>query len=263
MATVITRLHHFNEYEDAELDRKKVAAFYAGFITSPSGDPVLSGLPGQDLDYNDTDYLAGLEPGILQSLRAGESIEWSKPADVGETYEPWVKQQLHRIAAGIGVTYEQLTGDLTDVDYSSIRAGLVEFQRQCRMKQAHIIVHKFCRPITTRWLDTTVLTGAIRISNYISRRRRIIHNIWDPDGWDWVDPLKDVQGKQLSVRCGFESRARVVSENGGNIAEIDEEIAADNARSDENNIILDSDPRTTNRAGGARENQPQGEPQNE
>lgn len=253
MGTIITRLYNLDQYEDAELDRKKTAAFYAMFITTPSGDPVISGLPGQNLDYNDEDYLVGLEPGIIQALRPGQVPEFSKPADVGETYEPWIKQQYYRIASGMGITYEQLTGDLRGVNYSSIRAGLVEFYRACRMKQAHIIVYKFCRPVTTRWLDTAVLAKTIKITNYIDRRRRIINNIWDGDGWDWVDPLKDVKGKQLSVRCGFESRARVVSESGGNIAEIDQELAADNARADKNELILDSDPRYTTGSGGSRE----------
>ena len=255
MATIITKLYNLDQYEDAELDRKKVAAFYAAFITSPPGDPALSGLPGQDLDYNNEDDLVGLEPGIMQSLRPGEHMEFSKPADVGETYEPWIKQQYYRIAAGMGITYEQLTGDLRGVNYSSIRAGLVEFYRGCRVKQGQIIVHKFCRPVTTRWLDMSILSKAIRIRDDMERRRRIIHNIWDPDGWDWVDPLKDVKGKQLAVRSGFESRARVVSESGGNIAEIDAEMAADNARADDSELILDSDPRYTTSTGAARKEQ--------
>jgi capsid protein len=42
-----------------------------------------------------------------------------------------MRQQLRAIAMGMGITYEQLTGDLTNVNYSSIRAGLIEFRRRC------------------------------------------------------------------------------------------------------------------------------------
>ncbi|GHU20944.1 hypothetical protein FACS189472_13170 [Alphaproteobacteria bacterium] len=36
------------------------------------------------------------------------------PADVGGTYEVFRKQQLRAISVGFGITYEQLTGDLSD-----------------------------------------------------------------------------------------------------------------------------------------------------
>jgi lambda family phage portal protein len=258
MASIITRLHALDEYEDAELDRKKIAAMFAGFITSPPGEQGLVNLPGSDTtydndsDHDDEDDLQGLEPGILQELKAGQDIKFAEPADVGSHYQVWVHEQLYRVATGMGVTFEQLTGNLKGVSYSSIRAGLLEFQRRCRVLQAQILVHKFCRPITTKWLDTAVLSRAIKIRKYTKLRRQIIHNIWEPDGWDWVDPLKDVQGKQAEVRNGFKSRAQVVSELGGNIAEVDSQMAADNERADTNGLILDSDPRNTTKQGGPR-----------
>ena len=266
MASVITRLHSFDEVEDAELDRKKIAAMYAGFITSPSGDPDISGLPGLSFDYDgDSNYgddLVGLTPGIIQSLRPGESIEWSKPADVGDNYQTWVKQTLRCIAKGMGITYEQLTGDLSDVNYSSIRAGLVEFYRLCRQRQANIMVHKFCRPVTTKWLDQAVLSGRIFIPRYLNNRSQIIHNVWDPDGWAWVDPEKEVRAEIRSIRAGLKSRAQSVAERGHNVVDIDSQIADDNSRTDESGIILDSDPRNTTQTGGAREkSQPQSQSQ--
>ena len=68
---------------------------------------------------------------------------------------------------------------------------------------------------------------------------------WIPQGFDWVDPLKDQQAQQMAVRNGFKSRAEVVSELGYDTEEIDQEIAADNARADQAGLILDSDPRQT------------------
>lgn len=253
LAQVITGLHNIDEYDDAERIRKKISAMYAGFITTPSGDPSLSGLPGLDTEYDDDDDLVGLEPGLIQSLNPGESIEWSKPADVGETFEPWMMHNQRQIAKALKITYEQLTGDLRNVNYSSIRAGLVEIYRYCRAIQAQIIVHKACRPVTTRWLDIAVVSGRIFIPRYYKNRKRIINNIWDPDGWDWVDPLKDLQAELLAIRGGIKSRSRSVGERGSNAAEIDTEIAKDNVRVDDNGIILDSDPRKTTQSGGPRE----------
>lgn len=253
LTQVITGLHNIDEYDDAERIRKKIAAMYAGFITTPSGDPDSSGLPGLETEYGDDDDLVGLEPGLMQSLNPGESIEWSKPADVGDTFEPWMSHGLRQVAKALKVTYEQLTGDLRNVNYSSIRAGLVEIYRYCRSLQAQIIVHKFCRPITTRWLDIAVSTGHIFIPRYTKNRRKIINNLWDPDGWDWVDPLKDLQSEIMAIRAGIKSRSQSVGERGHNAIEIDSEIAKDNSRTDDNDLILDSDPRRTTKSGGPRE----------
>jgi lambda family phage portal protein len=226
---------------------------YAGFITTPSGDPSVSGLPGFETDYDTDEDLVGLEPGIIQSLRPGESIDWSKPADVGETFEPWTMRQDRFVAKALQITYEQLTGDLRGVNYSSIRAGLVELYRYCRSKQAQILVHKLCRPVTTRWLDIAVATGRIFIPRYTKYRRQIINNSWDPDGWDWVDPEKDLAAEILAIRAGIKSRSMSVGERGSNAAEVDSEISKDNNRSDNLGIILDSDPRNTTKSGGPRE----------
>lgn len=253
LSQVITTLHSLDEYDDAELTRKKIAAMYAGFITTPPGEPTISGLPGFETDYNDEEDLVGLEPGIMQSLRPGESIEWSKPADVGETFDPWTAYNLRRVAKSLHTTYEQLTGDLRDVNYSSIRAGLIELYRYCRALQAQILVHKFCRPYTTRWLDIAVASGRIFIPRYIKNRASIIHNAWDPDGWDWVDPEKDIKAEILSIRSGLKSRSMSIGERGHNAAEVDTEISKDNTRTDNLKIILDSDPRNTTQSGGPRE----------
>jgi len=70
------------------------------------------------------------------------------------------------VAAAMGVTYEQLTGDLTQVNYSSIRAGLLEFRRRVEAVQHGVIVHQLCRPIWQAWMAQAVLEGALTLTGY-------------------------------------------------------------------------------------------------
>jgi capsid protein len=58
-----------------------------------------------------------------------------------------MRVQLHAIAAGVGLTYELLTGDLSQVNYSSIRAGLLEFRRRMEALQWQLLVPGLCRPV--------------------------------------------------------------------------------------------------------------------
>jgi capsid protein len=83
----------------------------------------------------------------MQFLDPGEDIKFTSPSDVGGNYEAFMRQQLRSIAVGVGLTYEQLTSDLTEVNYSSIRAGLIEFRRKAAQIQHHLMVYQFCRPV--------------------------------------------------------------------------------------------------------------------
>jgi len=237
LTQVLIKLYELDQYDDAELVRKKTAAMFAGFVTKNAPEDSLIG--EQSPDANGT-ALAGLEPGTLQVLLPGEDVKFSTPADVGATYETFMRVQLRSIAAGMGITYEQLTGDLTGVNYSSIRAGLLEFRRRCEQIQHQVLAFQMCRPIWQAWIDAAVLSGGLPQSRDLAPYYDVK---WIPPGFAWVDPLKDIKAQIMAVRAGFKSRAEVVSEQGYDAQAIDREIAADNERADSLGLEYDSDPR--------------------
>jgi lambda family phage portal protein len=187
--------------------------------------------------------LAGMEPGTLQILEPGEDIKFSAPADVGSSYAEFMRQQFRAVAAAMGITYEMLTGDLTQVNYSSIRAGLLEFRRRCEALQHGVIVHQLCRPIWRAWMDQAVLEGALDLSGYRKDRRTYQAAKWIPQGWSWVDPQKEFNAMKLAIRAGLMSRSEAISGNGYDAEDVDREIAADNARADALGLVFDSDAR--------------------
>ncbi len=247
LTTIITRTYQLDEYEDAELKRKAIAAMFAGFVRSTEGNPEDVEIPGEETTYDNEDVIA-IEPGMMQHV-TGEEIKFAAPADVGQTYEVWIKQQLRAVAAGMGITYEQLTGDLEGVTYTSLRAGLIEFRRRCRMTQRNIIIHQLCRPFAAIWLDIAVLNGLLDIPDYWADRRRFTRTLWDADGFDFTDPLKDLKGKQMAMRLGIQSRSQIVGEQGNDAEALDDEIADDNKRADQKGLVFDSDPRKTTSSG--------------
>jgi len=243
LARALMKLHDLDQYDDAELVRKKTAAMFAGFVTrlTPEDSLLGEGLP----DANGVS-LTGLEPGTMQILEPGEDIKFSQPADVGGSYSEFLRMQFRAVAAAMGVTYEQLTGDLTQVNYSSIRAGLLEFRRRVEALQHGVIVHQLCRPIWNAWMDQAVLEGSLVLPGYATdakKRRDYQACKWIPQGWQWVDPLKEADAMKAAIRCGLMSRSEAISANGYDAEDVDREIAADNARADGLGLILDSDPR--------------------
>jgi lambda family phage portal protein len=244
LSRALVKLNELDQYDDAELVRKKTAAMFAGFVTRQHPEDNLLGEGPADASGI---ALAGLEPGTLQILEPGEDIKFSDPADVGGSYSEFLRTQFRAIASAIGITYEQLTGDLTGVNYSSIRAGLLEFRRRCEMVQHAVLVHQLCRPVWAAWMRQAVLAGALSAPGFERwgpiRRRGYLAVKWVPQGWQWVDPEKEYKALLLALRAGLMSRSEAISAFGYDAEDVDREIAADHRRADALGLVFDSDPR--------------------
>lgn len=204
-------------YDDAELERKRTAALFAAFVTreagDDSGDSALGSLVTQPGEEKAT---FGLEPGAVIDLEEGESVEFAEPADVGGQYEAFQYRALLKAAAGFGVPYTAFTGDLKAANYSSIRAGLVEFRRRITAEQFNIMVFQFCRPIRLEWMNTAARWSLLPWgpADFLARRMKLLRTKWLPPKWDWVDPYKDAQAEKLLVDNGFKDRSDVIEEGG-------------------------------------------------
>ena len=205
-----------------ELDRKKTAAMFAGFITKTAPEEPMMGEAEADLDGA---AIASLEPGTMQVLLPGEDVKFSSPADVGGGYEAFQYRTLLAVSASLGLPYHLVTGDVRQANYSSLRAELVEFRRRIGQLQHGVIVHQLCRAVWRRWLETAVLSGALDADPATARPVQ-----WIPPRWDWVDPLKDIQAQVLAMEAGITSRRKVVEATGYDIEEVDRENASDAAR---------------------------------
>ncbi len=242
LATVLLRLKTLDEFDDAVLFRQEVANLFAGFIRKPSAESAFPGEPGQQVDA-DFAPLVGLEPGTMQELAPGEEVEFSDPPDAGNNYQDFMRQQLAAIAAGMGLPYELLTGDLRNISDRVIRVILNEFRRRVEQRQHTIFVHQLCKPVWRAVLNMAVLSGAISLPGYAANPRPFQRARWVPQGWAYIHPVQDVQADRLAVRSGFTSRSEVALKRGADAETIDTENAADNARADGLGLAYDSDPR--------------------
>ena len=254
LSRALVKLNELDQYDDAELVRKKTAAMFAGFVTRQNPE---DNLMGEGTADSQGISLAGLEPGTLQILEPGEDIKFSDPADVGGSYSEFLRTQFRAVAAAIGITYEQLTGDLSGVNYSSIRAGMLEFRRRCEMVQHGVLVHQMCRRVWAAWMKQAVLASALTAPGFVrggpDRRRQYLAVKWIPQGWQWVDPEKEFKAMLLAIRAGLISRSEAISAFGYDAEDVDREIAADNQRADDLGLIFDSDARYTSKDGGSAE----------
>jgi lambda family phage portal protein len=221
LAPVMLRLADLDQWRDAQLVRQKVAAMLAGFVTTTDG----SGQPFDGEADGRGNLIGGLEPGALKFLDPGQDVKFSEPARVGAEVMDFAKLTEREIAVGLGLPASILTGDLSDVNYSSIRAGLVEFRRRVEALQHGVIAFQALRPIWRRWAATEVLSGRVKTTVDAAMPVKFI-----TPKQAWVDPSKDVQAELDAIAGGLMSRREAVTSRGVDIEALDAEIAADNQR---------------------------------
>ncbi|MBF0153248.1 MAG: phage portal protein [Magnetococcales bacterium] len=228
IAPALPKLWLLEQYDDAELDRKKVAAMFAAFVTRPQAEDVM----GEDDAPRDEDgaALLGMQPGTMQLLLPGEDIKFSDPADVGGSYEAFQYRTLLACCSAMGVPYTNVTGDLRQANYSSLREGKIEFRRRVEQFQFNTLIFQLCRPVWNRWIHEVALSGVLDLPGYASNPSTYRQVKWIPPKWDWVDPLKDRKAEIEAIKAGLKSRSDVIESEGSDADEVDRRIKADQDR---------------------------------
>lgn len=246
-APVLLKLKDFDEYDDAQLMRQKIAAAFAGFVEDSE----------QPLDSSNKAPLdERIEPGLLHILPPGKKITFGNPPTVGADYEPYARVSLRSVATGYGVTYECLTQDYSNVNFSSGRMGWIEFKRNIEQWRWLMLVPGFCEAVWTWFVDAAQLGGMIRADRMPKKAA------WTPPKREMIDPTKETAADVTAVRAGFKSLSEVIREQGNDPEAHFEEMAADNELIEKYRLKLDSDPRTINSNGAFQTPNNNGEDQN-
>lgn len=219
-APVLLRMSDHDGTRDAQQVRQRAGAMLAAFIRTNDA----AGAPMEG-DQSGSSLTGGLEPGTMKYLAPGEDIVFSNPPAIGMDAIAFMKLTEREIAVGLGVPAHLLGGDLSDVNYSSVRAGLVAFRERVEALQHSVLVYQFLRKVYQRWVTIEVLQGNVKTTI-----DEALPAVWVTPRPTWVDPLKDAEAEILLVNNGMKSRREVVASRGIDVEALDIEIAADQAR---------------------------------
>jgi len=205
LAVSLMRLRDLDGYEEAELVRKKIEACFSAFVTTDSPRTTVGQLVKENDGATGKDRsIERVSPGLIKYLTQGETVTFGTPA-VSGGYGEYTATQLHAIAAGCGVTYSQLTGDTSRSNYTSHRAGLVNFYKHVDAEQWLTFIPMFVRPIRRWWREAAQLNG-IRVGSKpdrVTTPRKVM-----------VDPLKDTLAEKEEIRAGLKSLSEGLRERG-------------------------------------------------
>ncbi len=240
LGSAIVNMKDLDEYEDAELVKQKVAACFAGFVTDTTGESVSLGEPGTDTK---TDHeIETFEPGMITYLPEGKQVTIANPPSV--TDSSFTTRILRKVAAGIGVTYEDMTGDYSTVNFSSARMGRIAFKGTVRSWQNTMLLPQFFGPVWSWVMATAVLAGIVR---------EAIPADWTFHPLESIEPEKDTRATTMKIRAGLLTPSEAIREEGGDPDTHFAELAKDFAMLKKLGLKLDSDPSETSQAGLTQE----------
>lgn len=216
-------LHDLGEFNRSAMVAARKGADTIGFIVSPTGEAP----PGdEDADGTPLDISA---PGTYSVLPDGYDIRTPDSAFPNTAYEPFVKAILRRIASGFDVAYNGLASDLEGVNYSSIRAGVLDERDEWMLLQ-NWFVEAFLEPVFDVWFSHALSAGAIVFDTGLPlpaiKRDKFSAHEWQGRRWAWVDPLKDINAARLAIQTGIASPQMVAAQNGVDIEDVIDSIAA-------------------------------------
>lgn len=240
---VVDAMEDADDYLEAEGVRKKLESCFAAFVersadAEQDGRLLGDGSPdgSQGVDYSEP-RVEGFYPGMVSYLDQGETVKFGEPKAAGGFAE-YLRWAGLRIAAGGEVTYEGLTGDLSQVNFSSYRAGANEFESGMGRIQWLTIIPQLCEGVIDWWKQSAYATGRISARDLTAEFKHT------PPRVKTIDRAGDAKAALLEMQAGIESRRNLVAERGNDHDQLMDEIAQDRDANAKRKIAFMGDPST-------------------
>jgi lambda family phage portal protein len=243
---------------DAQRTRAIGESAFMGVVTT-SGDEDGAGITGNPDDEGNTndddEVLEHFIPGTWTYLKAGQDVKIHSP--VGTTFDALKRDEVGKVAAALGVTYEQLTADLSRTNWTSYKAGQIDHRALVRFIQREIVVPMAMRRVYVWFIDAGVAAGLIPRAAMSSERTirgggsyRVnypMRSVYPP--FSEVDRAAEAKATNLQLRNGLTDIERVWEEEGHDPSVVWDRLQRQNEEAKKRGIVLDCLPSMTTSSG--------------
>lgn len=246
LAPVAVKMKQVNDYDDSELQAAALNAKLAAVITTPLDPDALSDMDDlakyaqSEADYYNKVPLE-LDGVNLTFLHPGSQLTTVKAEHPHSNFEAFERNALRNIASAAGMSYEVMTADFSQANYSSIRASLVEFRKSWARKTA-MVCAMWKMPFYMAWLEDAIDMGVVKLPagapSFHANPAAWAAAKWIGPGFGWVDPLKEADAASMRVANNFSTIEDEVANQGGDWQEVMEQRARERAKA----IELGLDP---------------------
>ena len=225
MAASMMRLNMLGGYEEAAIVAARAGASKMGFFVAPDGDPaaLANGTENDPAVGDPGAFTTSAEAGTFDVLPQGYDFKAYNPEYPTANYDMFVKACLRGISSGLGVAYNSLANDLEGVNFSSIRAGVLE-EREAWMTLQRWAIDAFLTPLYLEWVEMALLKGAIIGAGGTplpaGKLYKYQMHAWQGRRWPWVDPVKDIEAARLAIQTGIASPQMIAAQAGVDVEDV-------------------------------------------
>jgi lambda family phage portal protein len=235
-APVLVRFNDFADYEDATLIKQKIAACLAVLVTDVDGSSAPLGTETAATDT--TPPIDSLAPGMIQNIPPGRNVEIVTPPTVGD-YKDFSQTSLRAIATGLGVSYEDLTGDYTNLPFSAARMSRIRHWARVDDWRWRMLIPMLMNPVWG-WAAEAADFAGVPMPERTN---------WTPPPMPMVEPDKEGLAIARNIRAGIQTLPDALRERGYIPDVFLQEYKDSNDKLDALGIVLDCDPRKMTQAG--------------
>ena len=206
--TALSRTFSLDRYEESALQAARTGSGRAGFFEV---DP---NIPGAE-EATENEEIE-IDPNSFTELPPGWKIGSYDPTYPHEMYEEFVRSGLRGMASGMGVSYHDLSNDLTDVNYSSIRQGALSIRYNWKLLQKWFIRRLHDR-IYRHWLTMQLVRGTLRVRRRVldlTDLQKCLDVTWTGRRWDWIDPKSEAVANTEQIKNLLISPSQVIRDLG-------------------------------------------------
>lgn len=243
-APVMIRIKDFDEYEDAQLLRQKVAACFSVFVYDAT--PPASGINSTKASELPSEKVT---PAMIEILPPGKDVKFASPPGV-DGYRDYSTVSLQMIATGLGIPYSLLTGDQSQTNFASGRMGWLDFNRSVESWRWNMLIPQFLECVRGWFEDSAKLVGLMEPVRFA----------WSEPPREMINPKEEIAALREKIRAGY-PWARAMADQGYDPDQLIAEIAEYDKKFDAAGVILDTDARKIALTGNAHNGTP-GEAQN-
>ncbi len=221
MAPTITRIRDINEFIHSVSVKERVLACLSVFIKRAL--PPNAGRARLDGENGERYQGKMLTPGMIQYLNPGDDVQTVVPTGASTDATQFIKQQMRMVGSGQGLSYETVSRDMSESNYSSARQGIIEdemtYEDDIEMLMSAL------DEIYETFVISCVLAGVVSIKDFWTNKDKYLSHKWIKAPKRWIDPAKEANANKTALLTGEKTFADLASENGKDWREQIDEMA--------------------------------------
>jgi len=218
LARALPRIRDLNQFVEAVSIKERILACFSIFVKkmNPGGVGRSNSLTdNKEAAFNETK----VSPGMISRLDPGDDIVVANPSGQASDATGFISTMQRLTGAGLGLSYEASSRDMSQVNYSSARQGLIEDFGTYGDLQDKLIDH-ICSEVYTEFFISAVLVGKLQIKDFWQNKEKYLKHIWIPPGMPWIDPYKEAMGNKIALETSQTTLERIHAKQGLDYKEV-------------------------------------------